>query len=207
MLDKRELILRCAARLFRVNGYAAVSMRNIASEAGMTTGSLYYYFRQKDEIVAEILDTGHRRVHSEVMRAISSLGPDASGSERIRAGIRSHLGALFEEDGFPAANVRIFAHVPKHVRDQVRTSRRAYERYWMTLLANAEISERVGSKELTMFLFGAANWTLDWYREGRDSLDEIAESLATVFFSSIANRQSSSRDVVPRIAKAGRRVA
>lgn len=206
-LEKRDDILRCAARLFRSHGYAAVSMRDIASEAGVTTGSLYYYFRQKDEIVSEILDTGHRRVHAEVKRSIAALGTEASQNERIRAGIRAHLTALFARDGFPAANVRIFSHVPKHVRAAVRPSRRAYENYWMTLLTASEETEQVGARELTMFLFGAANWTLEWYQEGRDSLDEIAENLAAVFCSHTDGENVLKKNPFPLPAKAGRRVA
>jgi hypothetical protein len=33
---------------------------------------------------------------------------------------------------------------------------------------------------LTMFMFGAANWSLEWYREGRDSLDEISKNLTAL---------------------------
>lgn len=181
--DTRAQILSSAASLFLERGYAAVSLRDIAAEAKLTTGSLYYYFSQKDEIVREILDAGHRHVHEEVSRRVGRLGPKATRSEKMRAGIRAHLDALFEKNSFPAANVRIYAHVPPEVRAEVRAGRRAYERYWIDLLEQHDESGplAVDPKQLVMLLFGAANWTLEWYREGRDSLDEIADSLTRVF--------------------------
>jgi hypothetical protein len=58
----------------------------------------------------------------------------------------------------------------------VRLSRRVYENDWMSLPLASDVTQRVGAGELTIFLFGAANWILEWYQEGRDSLDEIAEN-------------------------------
>ena len=178
--ELRELLLHTAARLFRTRGYAAVSLRTIAAEAGVTTGSLYYYFNHKDQIVKEILDTGHKQVHAEVKRCIAALGPRATRAEKVVVGVRAHLAALFEMDSYPAANVRIFAHVPANIRSAVRPGRRAYEEYWIDLLGSRKGATKIDPRQLTMFLFGATNWTLEWYREKRDSLDGIANNLAVV---------------------------
>nr|WP_047169565.1 TetR/AcrR family transcriptional regulator [Sphingomonas sp. Y57] len=182
-IQLRDLILAGAANLFLKRGYAAVSMRMIASEVYVTTGSLYYYFKDKDEIVREILDTGHRRVHEEVRSAIESLGDTASKVSKIKVGIRAHLAAVFEKDSFPAANIRIFSHVPDHLKRLVRPGRRAYEKFWYQLLVddNGDEAAMVDAQHLTMFLLGAANWTIEWYRPGRDSLDDIAADLARTF--------------------------
>jgi len=180
-MDTRQLLLSTAARLFSRHGYAAVSLRQIAAEAGVTTGSLYHYFGHKDQIVEEILDAGHKQVHAEVARAIVAVGPSARKAEKVVVGIRAHLAAVHEMDSFPAANIRIFAHVPPEIRAAVLPSRKAYEQYWTELLASGRgigQKSRVDVYQLTMFFFGAANWTLEWYREGRDSLDDIANNLA-----------------------------
>lgn len=178
----RETILAAAADLFIKRGYAVVSMRMIASEAGITTGGLYYYFKDKDDIVYEILDAGHHHVHEEVRSAVESLGSTAGKSARIKVGIRAHLAALHAKNSFPAANVRIFAHVPDHLRRAVRPGRQAYEKFWLDLLSEgANMRSPVDIRHLTLFLLGAANWTLEWYRPGRDSLDDIASNLAATF--------------------------
>ena len=181
--DLRNHLLSTAARLFHKQGYATVSLRKIAAEAGVTTGSLYYYFQDKDEVVYEILESGHRRVLFQVRRSVEALGPRASYAARVRVAIRSHLGVLFESDSFPAANIRIFAHVPPHLRTAVRAGRRAYEDYWIALLSapGSEGPQRIGARQLAMFLLSAANSTLEWRRPGRESLDEIADGLTFIF--------------------------
>ena len=72
------------------------ALRSIAAEAGVTTGSLYYYFSDKEEIVLEILDTGHRQIHEEVVRAIEALPSGAGRAAKVRAGVRAHVAAPFE---------------------------------------------------------------------------------------------------------------
>ena len=91
---------------------------------------------------------------------------------------------LFEDDSFPAANVRIFAHVPAHLRAAVRSGRHAYEQYWVDLLTvdDDRARHRIEPRQLTMFLFGATNWTLEWYKAKRDSLEDLADALAQLFF-------------------------
>lgn len=202
--DTRAQILSSAASLFLERGYAAVSLRDIAAEAGVTTGSLYHYFSQKDEIVREILDAGHRNVHEQVAARVRALGPKATRAEKMRAGIRAHLDALFEKNSFPAANVRIFAHVPPSVRAEVRAGRRAYERYWIDMLEKPDEAGPLAapSKQLVMLLFGAANWTLEWYRPGRDSLDDIAENLVRVFSTGRGGEPTSSSPP-PRRGRSG----
>src|SRR5690606_14038464 len=103
-----------------------------------TTGSFYYHFTSKEEIVSEILDQGHRRVLSEVRKAISDLGPDADGRLILRTAIRTHIECLLGDDSFPSANIRIFAHVPPEVRTASLGVRHEYEGYWIRLLRRCQ---------------------------------------------------------------------
>ena len=54
-MDIREKILETASRLFAEKGYAAVSMRRVATEVGMTPANLYYYFKDKEDLVRSSL--------------------------------------------------------------------------------------------------------------------------------------------------------
>lgn len=53
--ETRERILRTAYRLFQQYGPERVSIRDIASEAQLTTGALYHYFSSKDELLQIII--------------------------------------------------------------------------------------------------------------------------------------------------------
>jgi AcrR family transcriptional regulator len=51
----RALILATAARLFAAEGYAAVSMRDVAAETSMTPANLYHHFKDKETLIQETL--------------------------------------------------------------------------------------------------------------------------------------------------------
>lgn len=53
--ERREVILRTAATLFASQGTAATTVRQIADAAGILSGSLYYYFPSKEDIIDAVL--------------------------------------------------------------------------------------------------------------------------------------------------------
>lgn len=181
-VSTRTQILSSAARLFRTQGYAAVSLRDIAKGAGLTTGSVYHNFASKEEIVSEILDQGHRRVLIEVSRNIKALGDGADARSVLRTAIHTHVSCLLGEDSFPSANIRIFSHVPVEVRMASLGARQEYEAYWLGILARCQQSDGetrdVDLTYLSNILFGAMNWTIEWFRPGRHDYGDFVDSLA-----------------------------
>ncbi len=191
-IDLKSHLLKTAARLFQRQGYAAVSLRKIAAEAGVTTGSLYYYFNDKDEVVHEILDTGHRRALVDVRRAVQAVGLAADRRAMLRAAVLAHLEAIFEDSSFPAASIRIFPHVPPHLRAAVRPGRIAYVQFWTDLVTLGDPSRQplVAPRHMAMYLLGAANGTLEWYKANRQTLEEVADDLTFVFFEVVASARA-----------------
>ncbi len=53
---KRELLIEAAKKEFLEKGYNKASLRNICTQAGVTTGALYFFFRNKEELFAEIVE-------------------------------------------------------------------------------------------------------------------------------------------------------
>lgn len=197
-------ILSCAARLFRTKGYAAVTLREIAKGVGLTTGSFYYHFTSKEEIVSEILEQGHRRVLSEVRKSVSDLGASPDGQLILRTAIRSHIQCLLGDDSFPSANIRIFAHVPAEVRTASLGVRHEYEGYWIQLLRQCqergESDPNIDPAVLSNLLFGAMNWTLEWYKPGRHRIEEIADNLTRL----VIHQTEKAKAPGPRRGKARR---
>lgn len=56
VIDKREAILRAAIKVFAQFGYFNSKVSDIASEAGIADGTVYLYFKSKDEILHSIFD-------------------------------------------------------------------------------------------------------------------------------------------------------
>jgi TetR/AcrR family transcriptional regulator len=64
-------ILVAAENTFAKHGYYQARMDDIAEAAELAKGTLYYYFKSKDEIFLHILKRESRRVHEEILKRIS----------------------------------------------------------------------------------------------------------------------------------------
>src|SRR4051812_5182444 len=82
--DPTDEILRVAAALFGELGVAATTMSRIAAEAGLGQSSLYYYFRNRDEVVAALVARANV-VSLDLVTAVAAGRPRAGGRRR-RAG-------------------------------------------------------------------------------------------------------------------------
>ena len=60
--DMRSLILDAARKIFLEKGYYQASMRNIAEEIEYSAGTIYLYFKDKDEIFHALHEEGFRRM-------------------------------------------------------------------------------------------------------------------------------------------------
>src|ERR1044072_4905490 len=56
--DKRESIMRAATKVFARSGYFNSKVADIAREAGVADGTVYLYFKSKEEILHSIFDRG-----------------------------------------------------------------------------------------------------------------------------------------------------
>jgi len=189
----REGVLDVAARLFREQGYGAVSLRKIAAAAGIKAGSIYYHFGSKDEIVVAVLDAGIQVVHESMRQAVSALPAGTGAEATLRAAIGAHLRALLDVSDYTSANVRIFGQVPQSVKDANLPTRRAYEAEWDTLLARLQddgaLKRDVDIRRLRLMLIGALNATLDWFDPDRGSAEALSRTYADVFLNGILERQ------------------
>ena len=81
--DPREQILRAAASLFSTKGFAGTSMRDIADRVGVRAPSLYYHFRDKDEIFEALVAYGVDDPRLEAERLATDEGPVATRLYRL----------------------------------------------------------------------------------------------------------------------------
>lgn len=178
----RQRILDIAARQFRERGYAGVSLRSIAFEAGMKAGSLYYHFASREEIVTEVLDVGIELVHDSVARVLDEAGEDTPPEHVLQAAMARHLRAFLTFSDYTSANVRIFGQVPESVRQANLPARRRYEGLWDEILEwlrrAGALRRDVDLQALRLFLLGAMNSTLEWFDPRRGNIESIAESYA-----------------------------
>jgi AcrR family transcriptional regulator len=177
----RERIIDAAANLFRDKGYAAVSLREIAGAAGVTTGSVYYRFASKDDAVLAVMNSAHELILNEVSNAVELLGDQATERDKLSAAIAAHVSTLFGQDSRPAATIRIFHQVPRTVSSATLTVRHAYESYWISLLEDCKSAGLIGpgrsTNVLVPLIFGSMNWLLEWFDPRAQNLDVVKSEI------------------------------
>jgi len=81
--DKRDAILRAATKVFAVNGYFSSKVSDIAGEAGIADGTVYLYFKSKDEILHSIFDRAMAKFIEEGKRELAMLTDATAKLTRI----------------------------------------------------------------------------------------------------------------------------
>lgn len=180
----RQSVLDAAARLFARNGYADTSLAHIAEAVGIKTGSLYYHFESKEELVYEVLRFGVTHSLEHTRAEVEALGPNASAAERLRAAIRAHLDSLHELGDYASAGLRIVEQAPRPIRRKQYANQRRYGEYWHGLLERAQaegvLPSGVDLLTTRLFLFGAMNSTVAWPETAQRSTAELTETLVAL---------------------------
>ena len=89
--DKREAILRAATKVFATNGYFNSKVADVARVAGVADGTVYLYFKSKEEILRSIFERG---VNEAVAAARSEIAALDDAREKLRRIARLHLERL-----------------------------------------------------------------------------------------------------------------
>ncbi len=187
----RQRLLDAGARLFRERGYAGTRLSDIAEAAGIQTGSMYYYFASREELVLEILRVGVDNAWVVVDAALSALPDGASPGDRLHAAIRAHVTLVLETSDYASAHPRIVGEVPTQVREQHMAVQRAYGDHWHALLVDARdvgaIDPALDLFVARLLVFSAMNGLADWHRS-TDPADvaRVAEQTATTLTRGLA---------------------
>ena len=177
----RQTVLDAAARLFARRGYAGTSLSDVAAEAGIRTGSLYYHFDAKEELVYEVLRFGIAHSFEHTRAAVEALGQSATAGAQLRAAIEAHLASLHGLGDYALAGLRIVEQAPQPIRRNQYANQRRYGEYWQTLIQRAQregiLPDGMDLLALRLFLFDAMNGTVTWPASAQRSCSELADLL------------------------------
>lgn len=185
-----ERVRNAAARLFRERGYASTTMRDVADQAEMQAGSIYYYYPSKQALLRAVLE---HVITTLTQRTLPLLGEDGgapSYREQFRAAIREHMLTTIEMGDYALSFRRLVNELPDDVREEFAQKRGVLDQKWRLLLANAarngEIRDDVDLGAVRLLLVGAVNSTHEWFNADRGSLDSIADIVTAMLFGGLA---------------------
>src|SRR5688572_24019503 len=81
--DKRDLILRAATKVFAQNGYFQSQVADVARVAGVAAGTVYLYFKSKDDLLVSIFERSMHDVLAECRAAIDGLDEPAARLSKL----------------------------------------------------------------------------------------------------------------------------
>lgn len=165
-------VREAALRLFAQKGYAAVSMRAIASEVGVQAGALYNYTPDKQSLLFDLM-----RGHMEELLAEADFSINGTALDRLRRFVEFHIRfhADRPEEVF-IAYMELRNLSPENFAE-IEALRRRYEDGLEAILRDgaAEGIFSVGdSKIVTLAIIAMLTGVNTWFRQGgRLSLDEV----------------------------------
>jgi len=169
--NRRAQLLDAAARLFRERGFHATSMRDIAKAVGMLSGSIYYHFDSKEEMLLAVYEEGKRRVAEAVDMAVASA---SDPWQRLEAACAAHLGALIAHRDYTQVMIRTLPQEAGALGPRIRELRRDYEQRFRELIDALTLPPEIDRHYLRLLLFGALNWSQVWFHPGGDSPEMVA---------------------------------
>ncbi|MBT9383093.1 TetR/AcrR family transcriptional regulator; helix-turn-helix transcriptional regulator [Pseudooceanicola sp. CBS1P-1] len=181
--QKRRAALRVAARLFNERGYHAASLDEIAERIGVTKTALYYYFRNKEELLYECLSLtlacGETARQSAEKRGGSAYERFCHFFEQFMECAATEAGCFLSPQNLRA--------LPQRMQQQLETRKQALEAYLGALLGRAMDEgslRRMDPHALSWFLTGAVNWVIAYDQEFSEAeIPVVARSLMeTVLF-------------------------
>jgi TetR/AcrR family transcriptional regulator len=175
---RRLEILHAAARVFRRRGIAAAGMREIADEAGLSPGNLYYYFDSKDEL---LLFCQERTLEHMLAALDAAKATGQSSAGQLGAVLRAHVHALLDEMEGSTAHLELDS-LPDALRAPMIRKRDKYERALRALVVQGVARGEFAACDaalVTRAMLGAVNWTARWFRpDGAQSAAQVAETIA-----------------------------
>jgi AcrR family transcriptional regulator len=174
----RVEILKSAAAAFRKLGYHGATVEQIAAALRMKKGNLYYYFKNKEEILFACHEYSHDRLQELLDETVRSTAPAESKLRRLIVGA---VHVILDELHGTALLLDLEALSPAHLKAVVHRRDR-FDRGMRLIIEEGMATGAFASgdpKLLGFAMLGALNWISRWFNpSGPSSSEEIATRFA-----------------------------
>ena len=194
--NRRQELLAAAARLFRQQGFAATSTRDIATAAGMQPGSPFYHFENKQALLAAVMLEGMRSALQRQDAALARLPKVATAEQRFRTLVRNQFEVLLgpDSDFIPVMLYERRA-LDNIQMGEIIVLKDLYEAAWTPVFEQLHANGQLAGdpKVVSLMVFGALNWAVQWYQpiqtddqslhtgSRRASLDDLTSTALMLF--------------------------
>jgi AcrR family transcriptional regulator len=183
--QQRDRVLKAAAHCFNRKGYSGTSLKDVADMLGLTDPALYYYVKNKEELVyscyLRAADVGR-----EAMQIAIAEG--GSGFEQAQRYLRYHIEIMVGERGPIAIMSEIPSLKPEH-RDEVLEVSRQHSKNFEAILERGIADGSIGKCDVRMTgnaIMGSINWIPKWFHGDAAMADTVTAEFPIVLTRGLA---------------------
>jgi AcrR family transcriptional regulator len=192
--SRREEILAVAATTFARQGISNTTVRDIAEQAGILSGSLYHHFTSKDEILEEIVRAA---LDGDIALDARLAASDTPPEQAIRELFQRSLSFVHDHPEVAAIMDHSYHELNEMARFEfIRSRERGIRQAWTQVLRRG-VESGVFRGDLDVELsfkamIGSVSTASRWYDpQGRRSIDDIAEEFARIYLDGIRSAAGS----------------
>lgn len=165
-ITRRDELLAKAAHLFRVKGYHATTMKDIAAELDILPGSLYHHISSKESLLVEIMQRGIEALMEQVRPvALSQQSPLA----KLKQVVHIHVEAIAKYPDILTVFLHEVKSLPPEKQTQQLRLRDEYEHLIKHVIEEGQaqgLFRAMHPRMATNAILGMVNWLYSWYRPG-----------------------------------------
>ena len=189
--NKYHQILEAAVRVFARQGFYQSTISQIAKEAGVADGTIYLYFKNKDDILVQFFSYRTKQVFESFRKEVDRAQTSA---DKLRNLVRRHL-AEFQRDRDGAVVYQVETHQSSRLaEDQIREMSQMYRDLISEIVEQGQQEGNI-RKDLYVglvkrFIIGAVDEVINtWlHSNGEYDLVSMADPLVELFMTGIGQR-------------------
>ena len=176
---KKEDIILSAVKIVNEKGYQKATMEEIAAELLMTKGSLYYYFKNKEDLIFQC----HEMVLVQAIEELQQhIHVKQSNEEKLREMIKTHIQYAIEKKEMFNMIIKPDQTFSEDQLNPILLKRNEYAGLFdQVILAGIKTAEFTidEPKIARMILLGSMNWIQQWYNPfGSKTIEELQQIYA-----------------------------
>jgi AcrR family transcriptional regulator len=170
--QQRDRVLKAAAHCFNRKGYSGTSLKDVANRLGLTDPALYYYVKNKEELVylcyVRAADVGREAMQKAVAEG-------GTGLEQARHYLRYHIEIMVGERG-PIAIMSEIPSLKSAHRDTVLELSRQHSKNFEHILEDGIADGSIKACDVRMTgnaIMGSINWIPKWFHGGEADANKV----------------------------------
>jgi len=203
----REILIKKGTDLFYKEGFARSSIRDIGRIAGISSSTLYHYFKDKDELLYEVITL----IGNHLLKVLNNTIQEfADPEERLKQMVFRQICVLREKKKEVKVYIEEQYQLPPRLRREAHLQQR---KIYDTYLHQLELLQKRGRLRINHLptinftIFATINWVYRWFKEdGPLTIEELAEMIITILFNGILsspNKSDKSVNPATRFKKRG----